>query len=128
MQLSPMQASAHGHVGPALCQHLPAHVCALIEVIDAAHEGRVDDEPLQRDLEHERRQQRMHAGVVGGVEGDRPGAVCAGELERAQRHRTRLVGAQQDGQIGRLAIQHLGRAVAELGRSRSPSRGSACSP
>ena len=77
---------------------------------------RVDDEPLQRHLEHERRQQRVHIRGSRRRRSDRcAGAVLGRELEGAQRHRARLVGAEQHRQVGAAPVQHLGRAVPELG-------------
>ena len=56
----------------------------------------------------------MHAGVVGGVEDEGAGRRWSFALERAQRHRPRLVGAEQDGHVGPLPLQRLGGPVAEL--------------
>ncbi len=80
---------AHGRDGlhgqPAPRQHLVAHQRALVEIVDAADQGGVDDEPLQRDLEHERLQQRVHVGVVVGVEDAHAGAVLAARRGRSAR-------------------------------------------
>ena len=55
-----------------------AHQGALVQVVDAAQEGGVDDEPLQRDLEDEGLQLGVDAGMVVGVEDPQAGALRLG--------------------------------------------------